>query len=264
MQPVPVWRLPTPHIRSRARIALVGVDQALTTWSGDGVAGSALIKRTAFIASARDEFWVEPDQVRIVVQIPRRQVVNIVLLEDAPRGSTRSDSKSSVHPADSGRATARRAPDLACWTSRLRQQEAEQGQHLPPDRRALNVAMTCVNRYSILVARDDPTASRFARVPHRDWSCDPYLVGRAKVRRRRTSDCSPMASRSRAAWQTPRLPLPTRSGRGAQSAIVPDASAPRARSPIGRRHRQGPTLAQTSAEKVDATEPGTDGRRSLN
>jgi hypothetical protein len=44
-----------------------------------------LDKPAAVIASAHNEFGIKPDQVRIVVQITGRQIVDIVFFDDASK-----------------------------------------------------------------------------------------------------------------------------------------------------------------------------------
>ena len=94
MKPVAKRLRPTPRIRSQAQIARVWLDQASTS-SGVGSAGIALDQSAAAVARARNEFVVEPDQVRIVMQVAGRQVVDEVLLEELAAGSRQSDSGNS-------------------------------------------------------------------------------------------------------------------------------------------------------------------------
>ena len=105
--------LPTPRTRSRGQTDPGTRRRGLKPDLGSGRSASALISRRQSLLRL-DQVSVQPDQVRVVVQISGRQVVDVVLLEDASQESRRFDSGNSPRRADRGPARALRGPGHAC------------------------------------------------------------------------------------------------------------------------------------------------------
>ena len=108
MQPVPIWRRPLLVFEVERESTLVGIDQAATPDRAIGDDGQCLDQASAFVASTRDQFWVEPDQVGIVVQVPRRKIIDVVLFEDAPQEIDRLiQGIECIHRVKSGHSASR-------------------------------------------------------------------------------------------------------------------------------------------------------------
>ena len=150
MEPVSVWSRPLLVLEVERKSAGIQSDQ-FGHLIRAGYRRQRLEESPTLVAATGDQVAIQPDQIRVMVQVAGRQVVDVLLLKDTAEEIDglveRIDGieRIEIGPQRIENLVARRRQ------FRPREQKAQESEDLSPNRRARDLSVSDANRHSVLV-----------------------------------------------------------------------------------------------------------------